>query len=88
MKKEIDIIEYNASKGIQFEWERGFEISTDLGDNEIIIKANSEGLISLAKQLLTLAQSGVPIGSHIHLDEYNSLENGSIDLIIEKNNIL
>lgn len=86
MKKEIDIIEYNANIGIQFEWEKGFEISTDLNDNEILIKANSEGLVSLAKQLLTLAQSSVPFGSHIHLDEYNSLESGSIDLIIEKNN--
>lgn len=87
MKREIDIVEYNAEKGIQFDWERGFVIATNFDDNEIIIKANTEGLISLAKQLLTLAQSNVPFGSHIHLDEYNSLESGSIDLIIEKSDI-
>lgn len=28
----------------------------------------------------------VPLGTHIHLDEYNSLEDGSRELIIEKIN--
>lgn len=87
MKKEIDIIEYNEQKGIQFEWERGFVIRVDFDSDEIVIRANSEGLNSLAKQLLTLAQENVPFGSHIHLDEYNSLESGSIDLIVEKSDI-
>lgn len=87
MKKEIDIIEYNEKKGIQFEWERGFAISVDFESDEIVIRANPEGLRSLAKQLLTLAQRKVPYGSHIHLDEYNSLESGSIDLIVEKSDI-
>ncbi|MBE5945163.1 MAG: hypothetical protein E7258_09660 [Lachnospiraceae bacterium] len=87
MKIEVDIIKYDKNKGIQFEWERAFGISTDIGNNEIVIKANSAGLISLAKQLLTLAQDEVSVGNHIHLDEYNSLEEGSVDLIIEKSNI-
>lgn len=55
-----------------------------LVSKEVLISANNEGLLSLANHLLTLAQKEVPIGSHIHLDEYNSLEEGSIDLIIEK----
>ena len=87
MKIVVDIIKYDENKGIQFEWERGFGISTDIGNNEIVIKANSAGLISLAKQLFTLAQDEVSVGNHIHLDEYNSLEEGSVDLIIEKSNI-
>lgn len=87
MNFEVDIIKYDETKGIQFEWEKGFRISTDVRNNEILIKANSAGLISLAKQLLTLAQDEVPFGDHIHLDEYNSLEEDSVDLIIEKSNI-
>jgi hypothetical protein len=41
-------------------------------------------LISLAIHLLTLAQENVPVGSHCHFDEHNSLEHGSKELIIEK----
>ena len=84
MKKEIELIEYNEKKGIQFEWDKGFSIRTDVNGGEIVISANSEGLTSLARHLLTLAQSAVPVGSHVHLDEYNSLEDGSVDLMIEK----
>ncbi len=40
-----------------------------------------EGLLSLAKQLTALA-NGVP-GDHIHYEEYNSLEEGSAEMIIE-----
>ena len=39
-------------------------------------------MLSLAKQLTALAD-GVP-GDHIHYDEYNSLEDGSVDLVIER----
>ena len=84
MKQEVEIIQYDANKGIQFKWENNFAIEVKKEDGEIIISANNEGLISLARHLLTLAQNEVPIGTHIHLDEYNSLEEGSADLIIVK----
>lgn len=84
MKKEVDIILYDNKHGIRIDWELGFCITVDIDKNEVLIKANSEGLISLAKHLLTIAESEVPKGTHIHLDEYNSLEDGSAELIIEK----
>lgn len=84
MKQEVEIIQYDANKGIQFNWEENFVIEVKMEDSEIIISANNEGLISLARHLLTLAQNEVPVGAHIHLDEYNSLEEGSVDLIFEK----
>lgn len=83
MKIEIEIIPYNSEKGIEFNWEYGFEINTSF-DKEILISANKAGLISLARHLLTLAQDSVPSGTHIHFDDLNSLEDGSIGLIIEK----
>ena len=43
---------------------------------------DKEGLLSLQQQLAALAEE-TP-GSHIHYDEYNSLEEGSSELIIEK----
>ncbi len=70
--------------GIRTEWEDGFEIATKFENDTITIEANKEGLISLARHLLTLAQDNVPAHSHIHLDDYDSLETGSKELILEK----
>ena len=84
MKKEVEIIKYDASKGLQLNWESNYAIEVKKEENEVMIIANNEGLLSLAKHLLTLAQEDVPLGSHIHFDQYNSLESESVDLIIEK----
>ena len=64
------------------EWVDGFSIRVSAGTGEAVISANREGLLSLAKQLTALADE--PVGSHIHYDEYNSTEEGSAELIIEK----
>ena len=83
MKKiAIEIPEYNPQKGIEVSWEKGFEISTNIGNNAITISANKEGLISLARHLITLAEA--PIQEHLHFDDLNSLEDGSVELIIDK----
>ena len=64
------------------EWIDGFSISVNADNEAVTISANREGLLSLACQLLALA-GGAP-GDHIHYDEYNSLEEGSLELIIER----
>ncbi|MBR0105805.1 MAG: hypothetical protein IJM13_01150 [Lachnospiraceae bacterium] len=64
------------------EWVDGSEIRVKVVGHTTVISANREGMVSLAKQLLTLAD-GVP-GDHIHYDEYNSLESGSSEMIIER----
>ncbi len=67
---------------MKIEWVDGFEIKTAVNSKEIVISANREGLLSLARQLTALAD-GVP-GDHIHYDEHNSLEEGSAEMIIER----
>ena len=64
------------------EWMDGFEITVAAEDGRIVISANREGLLSLAKHLTALAD-GTP-GDHVHYDEYNSLEAGSAEIIIER----
>lgn len=81
---EIDIPEYNINMGLRLCWSEGYSIKISTNDNEVIISANRDGLVSLANHLLNLAQAEVPCGTHIHLDEYNALEDGSIPIIIEK----
>ena len=64
-----------------FNWVDGFEITVRIDNGTAVISANREGLISLANHLKSLAEE--PLGTHIHLDAYNSLEEGSLDLIFE-----
>ena len=67
---------------MKISWVDGSRISVSTCGREVTISANKEGLLSFAKQLSQLAQQDQ--GSHIHYDKYNSLEEGSIDLIVEK----
>ena len=67
---------------MKIEWVDGAEIHVRIDNGEVVISANKEGLLSLAGQLTTLAEEAS--GSHIHYDQYNSLEEGSAELIIER----
>lgn len=85
MELIIELQEFDKTKGFQFNWHENFKIETKIKNNkEIIISANKEGLLSLANHLLNLAQDSVPLDYHLHFDEYNSLENSSKELIIQK----
>ena len=67
---------------MDIKWVDGVEIRVNIDGEAVLISANREGLLSLARQLTALAD-GVP-GDHIHYDEYNSLEEGSAEMIIER----
>lgn len=64
-------------------WEDGFMIAVKVGHNTVTISANKEGLLSMANHLIALAKDNAS-GAHFHLDEHNSLEENSSELIIEK----
>lgn len=84
MKIEIEVPEYSPEDGLQMEWEPDTAITTEVAYGAIRILANRDGLISLARLLLTLADAHVAAGYHWHLDASNSLENDSVEVIIEK----
>ncbi len=72
-------------------WEPDFKISTKISypiskndSKSILISMNSAGLISMARHLLWLAQDERYIGQHFHFDDINSLEPGSVELVVEK----
>ena len=79
----IDVPVYGRN-GFSFVWDDGFSIKCSIDNGIIHIEANKEGLVSLARHMLELAQENVPMFEHIHLDEYNSLENDSAELVIIK----
>ena len=67
---------------MELKWTDRYAITVTVASKSAVISANREGLLSLANHLLALA--GEDIGSHIHLDPYNALEDGSAELIIER----
>lgn len=84
MMINITIPDYDPQNGFQFIWENGFEVKTEMDEDCIVLRANKEGLISLAQQFLLLAQDSFPKGYHLHYDSYGGLEDGSKELIISK----
>ncbi len=63
-------------------WVEGYTIRVSVDGGTATVSANREGLLSLANHLAALAQERP--GSHLHLDAYNALEEGSAELILEK----
>ena len=55
---------------MDIEWVDGFEIRVKVDHGAVVITANREGMLSLAKQLTALAEAAP--GQHIHFDEFNS----------------
>lgn len=60
---EIDVPEYNVNTGLRLCWCDGYSVKISTNDNEVIISANREGLVSLVNHLLNLAQKDVPSGT-------------------------
>ena len=81
----LKLNDYDPKEGLKLNWKGKYKIDIKYDNGIIIISANEDGLISLGNHFISLAQHNVPIGSHIHLDEYNnSLEPNSIETIIQK----
>jgi hypothetical protein len=83
MKHVVEIPDYSPSEGLRLRWEDGASVRASADAGEIVIRCNREGLLSLANHFLVLAQAGVPDRSHIHLDEWSGLDEGSCAVIIE-----
>ena len=64
------------------EWVDGSRIKVTIENDTVTISANRQGLLSLSRQLMDMADE--ENGAHIHYDEYNSLEDDSTEMIIEK----
>ena len=72
-----------TGENMKIEWEEGFEIRVSIDSNAVYLSANKEGLLSLVNHLTALANESP--GSYIHYDEHNSLEEGSVEMVIGYN---
>jgi hypothetical protein len=83
MQKTIQLGSYDNA-GLSVVWVPGFELTVKVSGAQVLIHGNGAGLLSLAQYLATLAEPSVPFGVHLHLDEHNSLEPGSAELVLER----
>ncbi|MET9346799.1 Imm32 family immunity protein [Streptomyces termitum] len=70
--------------GLVFVWDEDARIEVRGLGSEVVIEANAAGLRTLAGHLLVLAGDGVPDGAHLHLEDGNGLEEGSVGLVLER----
>jgi hypothetical protein len=84
MQITLDIPDYDDKKGLPSKWVGDFQIETSVDNNQIVIWANRDGLLSLANDLLILAQDNVPGGHHHHYEPEYGLTENSISLVIGK----
>ena len=66
---------------MEMKWKDDALIKVKIDKGCTLISANRNGLLSMAEHLKELAKKET--GSHIHYDQYNSLEDGSDELIVE-----
>ncbi len=83
MKKIVLEIQENKDS-LNFNWEKNFVLSVTPGNSGIIINGNKEGLISLAKNIIALAEENIPNHYNFTLDDQNSLEEESIPITFTK----
>ena len=83
MKMILEIPDYDGN-GIDVIWERGAKLVLDIDENGFSVSANAAGLISLAKEMLYLANNDFPDGAHVHYDNFFTGQSLQYELIIEK----
>lgn len=83
MELKIIIPDYDG-EAMDVIWQKNSYYTVDIFDDEVQLKVNSLGLISIAQQMLYMAYNDLPEGSHIHYDEFFTKLNNKYSLIIEK----
>jgi hypothetical protein len=75
---------YSKEEGLRLRWLAGYSLGAQIDGSEIVIRANPEGLRSLAGHLLTLADDSVPSGVHAHWEPLLELDDDSVAMVVEK----
>jgi hypothetical protein len=83
----VDVTPYDPRFGVGTEWDAETVLRAEVWEapeRTVVISGNPAGLRSLARHLLTLAQTSVPDGGHLDFDTYCGwLDEGSAALRIE-----
>ena len=83
MKINLELPDYDG-RAADVLWEGDATVRVEAMGPEVVLSADRAGLISLAKQMLYLADESLPAGSHVHYDDLLLDEGSNRVLIIEK----
>ena len=84
MKIIVDIPDYDGDS-LDVLWENGSKYTISVVANGVVISANKNGLVSIAKQMLYMAYNDLPVGSHVHYDSFfTKMNQEKNELVIEK----
>lgn len=84
MKITLDIPDHSGN-GIHLIWDPGSKYAIKVDDYKgVVVLANKNALVSMAKQMLYLAYNDLPKGSHVHYDSFFTKIDQEYELIIEK----
>ena len=83
MKITLEIPDYDG-RATDVIWKQDAAVRVDIFGRGVVITANSDGLISLAKQMMYLAEETVPSGCHVHYDDLFLSGGSASSLIIDK----
>jgi len=83
----MEVTTYDPALGVGTWWDDDAVLRAEVWESPektVVISGNPEGLVSLARHLLTLAQDAVPNGRHFDFDTYCGwLADGSAAIRIE-----
>ena len=81
IKQILDVWPYEESHGVRTEWPAEAIVHIESMPMPHIA-ANAAGLLALAKLFATLAQVDVPLGTHVHIDDF--IGASGAELIVER----
>lgn len=86
MKITIDIPDYDEDSGIDVIWEENAKYELKVFEDKVILLANTQGLTSIAKQMLYMAINNFPYkNAYIYFDSFfTKLDNIKHELFIMK----
>lgn len=86
MNINLDIPNYDGN-ALDVIWGKNAHYSIHTYENHVVLSANKDGLISLAKQMLYMAYNDLPYGSHVHFDSFLIVVKYSKELVEQINQV-
>ena len=80
----LDVPSWTQEQGTPIEFDEAARVTARFDGRSTLIEANAAGMRSLARLLLTLAAADVPDGTHVHLDHFTGLMDGTSEVIVER----
>ncbi len=85
----VTVPSYSQAGGLALSWVDGYRLrvrvlGNDERGHEVVIEGNAAGFESLGRHALALAQSGVPSGYHLHMEDATELDAPSAPLVLDR----